>query len=238
MISLAGIVVAVAALGVSVAPPPPPTPLTDVQREMLVSGLFEADSFREPAFEALVENVRSWPGDFEITDVISLESLDLDSFGELVASDPGAIVRADGEVMMIDSVGDAFPGVTRLTLRVDYHDQPWALLMFDVVNAQPRPEIGNRIRVVGRAYKVMQLTTQAKDVPTPFPAMVGRIEMYLFDGSAPKSVSWTAIITALTGALAVALFIVVLGRHLLGGSRPSKRPLASMDDPSDDAPDA
>jgi len=141
-------------------------------------------------------------------------------------------------VMMIDPVGDAFPGVTRLTLRVEYRDRPRALLMFDVVNANPRPEIGNRIRVVGRAYKVMRLRPQASESPTPFPAMVGRIEMHLFDGSARKSIPGAAVITALTGALAVVLFIVIMGRHLLGGSRPSRRPLASMDDPSDDAPDA
>lgn len=234
MIGLGAIVVAV---GVLSAPLTPPMPLTDVQREMLTSGMFEANSFHEPAFEALVENVRSWPDQTETLQSIDLYTWGPESIAQIIERNPGSAVVSSGEVMMIDPVGDAFPGVTRATLRIGNRMDSQALLVFIVDG--PAPEIGRTVTVVGRAYKVMPLQTQANRSSIPFPAMVGRIDPLLHIAHASASpMTGAAIVTALTGALAVVFFVVIMGRHMLGKNRPQRRSLASTSDPSDDLPDA
>lgn len=47
-----------------------------------------------------------------------------------------------------------------------------------------------------------------------------------------------AVVTALTGALAVIFFVVIMGRHMLGRNHPPRPPLASTAQTPDDAPDA
>ncbi len=66
MIALAAIAIATSVLSAT------PMPLTDVQQEMLTAGMFEPDSFREPAFEALIENVRTWPNHPDMLHAIDL----------------------------------------------------------------------------------------------------------------------------------------------------------------------
>lgn len=239
MIGLADVAALALALGVSIAPPPEPTPLSDAQREMLLTGIAEPGSFREPAFEALVENVRSWPAGAEPSDAVILNVERLETFKEFVDRDPGALIIATGEVMMIDPLGDSFPGAQRLTLKIGDRTTPKALLVFVV--DQAAPVIGDDVRAVGRAYKVMALPTQRGQAPTPFPAMVGRFTAFTRPAPAPPAMTGAAIVTALTGALAVVFFVVIMGRHMLGKNRPHRRPrppLASTGHPPDDASDA
>ena len=236
MVPLAAIAIGAAVLGTQVLPPPEPTPLTEVQREMLISGSFEPDSFREPAFEALVENVRSWSNDAWSESGIVLHYGELDRFDAIIHDDPGAVVLAWGDVMMIDTIGDAFPGVARLTLRTGDRVTPLAVLVFTV--DQLAPAIGDQVRVIGRAYKTMHLPTQHREEPMPFPAIVGQYAFTYSHPTTSHSMTGVAIITALTGALAVVLFIVVMGRHMLGRPAPRRSPLASTLDRPDDPSDA
>jgi len=228
---LAEIAVGVAAFGTSLATPPPPPALTETQRTMYEAGMFEADSFREPAFEALVENIRSWHEDMSDSRAVDLNRGKLGWFGEYVEKRPAANVRASGEVMMVDPVGDAFPGVSRLTLRIVDQGVQHALLVFAV--DQPAPEIGSRVEAHGRAYKMMMLPTQTRGAPSPFPAMVGRYT----EVEDVRSATGPAVIIALTGALTVAFLIVVMGRYAMDRQRAQRR-LAAADDPGDDRGDA
>ena len=88
----------------------------------------------------------------------------------------------------------------------------------------------------GLAYKVMLLQRQRDDQATEFPAIVGQIKT--IGSQVAPSMTGVAIITALTGALAVVLFIVVMGRHMLGRPAPRRSPLASTLDRPDDPSDA
>ena len=231
MIELGAIAIAASVLGAT------PMPLTEVQQEMLTAGMFEPDSFREPAFEALIENVRTWPAHPDMLHAIDLYVWGPETIAEVIERNRGAEVMSTGEIMMIDPVGDAFPQVTRLTLRVGPRNESQALLVFTVDG--PAPELGSTVTVVGRAYKVMRLTTQASESPTLFPAIVGRIDPLLHVAHARASpTTGAAIITALTAALAVLFFIIVMGRHMLGKPHCPRPPLASAADPPDDLPDA
>ncbi len=236
MIAFAAIAVVSATVGIQVIPPPEPTPLTDVQQELLTSGMFEEDSFREPAFEALIENVRSWPAGAEPSRAVFLNIEQLENFNSLSTNEPGTLVIAGGEVMMVDPVGDAFQGVSRLTLKTGDRVTQRTLLVFTV--DQTPPSIGDDIRVIGRAYKLMLIPTQQGEAPAPFPAVVGRFTPAATPIPTQQPNTGTAIITALTGALAVLFFIVVMGKHMLGNPNRQRPQLASPADPPDDHHDA
>jgi hypothetical protein len=244
--ALAAIALGAAVLGGSLLDTPDPVPLTDVQREMIESGMFEPDSVREPAFEALVENVRSWQPETNADTKTFYFLWQPETLAEAFERERGELTTTRGDVRMTEPLGDAFPGVTRVTIELMYwsprNHVRGAMLVF-LVDEEP-PEIGSHQYYIGRLYKVMQLPTNGSDTPTAFPAIVARSYDYEdpSDEQARQYESMkktgAAIITALTGALAVVFFVVVMGRHMLGRNNPPRLPLASTVQTPDDAPDA
>ena len=249
MVSLAAIAIGAAVLGGSPLDTHDPAPLTDVQREMIDSGMFETDSFREPAFEALVENVRSWEPETYSNQRQPIIDWTPEVFTEVFERERGELCSFSGTVRMAEPLGDAFPGVTRLAVeRVSRRpgDRLRTILVY-LVDESP-PEIGSKAYFFGRIYKVMRLQPLNSEALTPFPAIVARTyeydDVYVDDSEDDvrffqnMNDSFPAIITAFTGALAVIFFVVLMGRHMLGTNRPPRPPLASTTQTPDDAPDA
>ena len=144
-------------------------PLTQADRARLDTAIDGVEQ-REEAFAALVEHVRSWPeaATIDLDELPLRRRIDAPAMREAPATMRGELVLLDGTLAQRTDLPRAWSGVTEWFVRDEYGQTIIAFVSGNDASAG----VGDRVRVLGRLYKPITMTSR-DGLQRSWPAMVG-----------------------------------------------------------------
>ncbi len=207
-------------------------PLTDVQRAQLATA-HDGGDHREPAFEALLDNVRQWmPG---IGDAPIRLHPDLDAMVAEPEAYRGQLYEIVGRLQQQTRIDQANEGVVEWFIR----DEQGRPILTYVVGVQPDHAFrdGEQVQIVARFYKRVDAVARDGKVHQ-YPAFVGVFSTRVIAGDERWLGLWAVAIPVVVMFVLFLLLLIYVrrGRPAVGARRSIVRPvveaLAEVDDPA------